>query len=650
MKEKSPASSVKAASVARAWKSERQQILIVDDREENLFALKNVLQEIDADVVTAISGNDALRLSLNHDFALAILDVQMPGMDGYELAEFLRSDEHTARVPIVFLSAIHRDQAHVFRGFAAGAVDYITKPFEPRILLGKVKVFLELDQQKRELRRQVELEKAKSRLENILLSMAEAVVVVSNERLVETVNAAALSLLGYERDELLGRSLVTFMPDAGSLLDPPSDGSDSAEEDTAFTARSPSGLVENLRSTWLAREGRAIPVLVSSSALRDAGGVTIGAVLVARDLTEITQVLEEQQQVLKTALDGFWVYDEQGRLLEVNDATSQMSGYSREELLAMSISDLEAVESADVIASRIARVAAQGHERFESRHKCKDGRIVDVEVSLTHNPDVGRFYAFVRDITDRKQAEATLYELNESLARSNNDLKQFAYIASHDLQAPLRVVAGYTELLAESYKGKLDDQADEYIACAVDGAKRMRELITDLLALSGVGMRGKPLEPTDCGEVVADVLRTLEEAADVAGAEIVVGDLPTVMADRIQLEQVFQNLIGNAIKFHVDAPPRVEITARRVGADWEICVSDNGVGVDPQFHERIFDAFHRLHGRGEFAGSGIGLAIVKKIVERHGGRIRVDSVLGQGARFIFTVSAVDNAGSQSASR
>ena len=248
-------------------------------------------------------------------------------------------------------------------------------------------------------------------------------------------------------------------------------------------------------------------------------------------------------------------------------------------------------------------------------------------------------WSIARDITERKRAEETLQQLNESLVRSNQELEQFAYVASHDLQEPLRMVASYTQLLAQRYEGKLDAKADKYIGYAVDGAKRMQGLINDLLAFSRVGTRGQEPVPCDGNEVVAEVLQDLEKVIEETGAEIVVGDVPAVMADRTQLRQVFQNLIGNAIKFSGDKAPRVEVTATRENGRCEICVADNGIGIDPQFHDRIFIIFQRLHERGKYPGSGLGLAIVKKIVERHGGEVQLESTPGQGSRFRFTLPA-----------
>ncbi len=236
-----------------------------------------------------------------------------------------------------------------------------------------------------------------------------------------------------------------------------------------------------------------------------------------------------------------------------------------------------------------------------------------------------------------QKGENQLRELNEELIRSNADLQQFAYVASHDLQEPLRMVASYTQLLARRYKGKLDADADEFIGYAVDGATRMQRLINDLLAYSRVTSQGKDFEEVDCDLLLEGVLSTLRLAIEENHAVVTHGTLPKVTADPGQLGPLFQNLVINAIKFHGAEPPKVHVSAERRDHEWVFSVRDNGIGVDPQYADRIFVIFQRLHNREEYPGTGIGLALCKKIVERHGGRIWVESEPGRGATFSFTL-------------
>ena len=249
-----------------------------------------------------------------------------------------------------------------------------------------------------------------------------------------------------------------------------------------------------------------------------------------------------------------------------------------------------------------------------------------------------RLLGVVMDITDRKQAEEALRKMSEELARSNKDLASFAHIASHDLQEPLRMVSSFMNLLQDRYKGQLDDKAQEYIGYAVDGATRMFALIRDLLAYSKVGDKSKALVPMDLVAVVnvvkADLKLTIEESNAVISAD----PLPTVVADEAQMRQLFQNLIGNAIKFRVkDRRPEVHIGARQEAGAWLFHVKDNGIGIPLEQQNRLFGVFQRLHTRGEYPGTGIGLAICKRIVERHGGKIWIESKDGKGSTFSFTL-------------
>ena len=257
------------------------------------------------------------------------------------------------------------------------------------------------------------------------------------------------------------------------------------------------------------------------------------------------------------------------------------------------------------------------------------GGALMVEVLLTpiHYRDRKVLHVVWRDISERKRLEARQQKLLEELSRSNTELEQFASIASHDLQEPLRMVNSYVQLLARRYKGKLDASADEFIHYAVDGTRRMQQLIEDLLAYSRVGRSDGRRVRTDCRVVLEMVLWNLSLALEDQKAEVVVGPMPEVMADETQLTQLFQNLIGNALKFHSEASPKIQLAARKSedGAAWVFAVQDNGIGIPPEARERVFEIFKRLHGRGKYPGSGLGLAICRRIVERHGGRIWVES-------------------------
>jgi PAS domain S-box-containing protein len=359
------------------------------------------------------------------------------------------------------------------------------------------------------------------------------------------------------------------------------------------------------------------------------------------------------REVIEAAPDAIVIVTATGAIDLVNRQAELLFGYGRDELLGQSIELLIPERFRARHGDHRAHYAIHPQTRpmgvgldLSGRHR--DGHEFPVEISLSPMWPGGEFLvtAVIRDLTDRKRTERQLRQTADllaqqtaELARPNEELERFAYIASHDLQEPLRMVASYTQLLARRYRGKLDADADEFIGYAVSGANRMQQLIRDLLEYSRVGTRGAAFEPVDCDDLLATVIDDLGAAIAESGATIAVGDLPTVSADRSQLRQIFQNLIENALKYRSAAPPVVRIDARRERDDWHVVVRDNGIGIGPEYAERIFVIFQRLHTQAEYPGTGIGLAICKKIVERHGGRIWVESVVGEGATFHFTLPA-----------
>jgi PAS domain S-box-containing protein len=335
-----------------------------------------------------------------------------------------------------------------------------------------------------------------------------------------------------------------------------------------------------------------------------------------------------------------------GRFVRINQRFCDIVGYTQDEMLARTFQKITHPEDLDsdlVYAQQVLAGEIRTYTK-EKRYIHKNGGPVwvNLTVSLVRGPS-GKpqyFIAVVEDITWRKEAEQELARRAADLARSNADLEQFAYVASHDLQEPLRIVTSYLQLLEQRYDDQLDDDAREFIGFAVDGAARMKTLINDLLSYSRVGTRGKEFEPTDCEAVLRQALANLAKTIEEQSAVVTHDGLPTVMGDYSQLGQLFQNLIANAIKFRGETAPRVHIAAERNDREWFFCVKDNGIGFEQQFAERIFVIFQRLHGRSEYPGTGIGLAICKRIVERHGGRIWAESEAGKGARFFFTIPVI----------
>jgi PAS domain S-box-containing protein len=348
--------------------------------------------------------------------------------------------------------------------------------------------------------------------------------------------------------------------------------------------------------------------------------------------------------LLEAAPDAMVVVDEAGAIVLVNVQTEKQFGYRRDELIGRKVTEIIPSGFAErLVADKLrspeealAQVIGAGIELTALR---RDGREFPIEIMLSplETPDGTHITAAIRDISVRKAAEADLIDKIAELKRSNEELSQFAYIASHDLQEPLRMVSSYTQLLAQRYAGRLDADADDFIAFAVDGATRMQRLIQDLLAYSRTGTKRMDVLLVSSEHALDRALINLAGAIEGSGAKVTRDPLPKVHADETQLVQLFQNLIGNALKYRNANTPTVHVSAAQKRGLWQFSVKDNGIGIEPQYHDRIFGKFQRLHNRNEFSGTGIGLAICRKIVERNGGEISVTSKLGRGSTFRFSL-------------
>jgi PAS domain S-box-containing protein len=333
-----------------------------------------------------------------------------------------------------------------------------------------------------------------------------------------------------------------------------------------------------------------------------------------------------------------------GAIVDANEAAERFYGWPVDSLRRMCMTDIN-ILPVEQVHAEMASALHDGRDHFFFRHRLACGAVRDVEVRTGPIDDQNRplLYSIIHDVTQRKLAEQALVDTLQDLERSNAELEQFAYIASHDLQEPLRMVTSYLGLIRRRYDQVLDDSGREFIGYAVDGAHRMQTLINDLLVYSRVGRLGRPFGEVDLGAVMDGVRATLRISLDDSGAVLTCGPLPVVTGDDQELLRLFQNLIGNAIKYsRPEEPPRIDIQARRDGRTWRITVTDNGIGIPPEFTGRIFLIFQRLHNRTEYSGTGIGLAVCKKIVEHHQGAIGVTSVPGEGSAFWFTLPAMED--------
>ena len=491
------------------------------------------------------------------------------------------------------------------------------------------------------------LAQMEGRYRGLLEAAPDAMVVVNQAGEIVLLNVQAEKQFGYKRDELLGQKVKNLIPEgfAERLI---ADGTRSAAEALAQQIGTGIELIGRRK------DGSEFPIELMLSPLESAEGILVTAAIrniSVRKAAEkhLGQMESRYRGLLEAAPDAMVVVNQAGEIVLLNVQAEKQFGYKRDELLGQKVKNLipegfaERIV-ADALRSAEDALAQQIGTGIELIGRRKNGSEFPLELMLSplESAEGILVTAAIRDITTRKKGEADLLNKMEELNRSNEELGQFAYIASHDLQEPLRMVASYTQLLSRRYKGKLDSDADEFIAFAVDGAGRMQRLIQDLLTYSRVGTKGQDLLETSSEEALQHALTNLRGAIEASGALVTHDPLPIVAADEMQLIQLFQNLVGNAIKYQSPGVPKVHISAiQNGGKKWIFSVKDNGLGIDPQYFEKIFGMFQRLHKREEFAGTGIGLAICKKIVERHGGSIAVESEPGKGSTFSFALAGIE---------
>ena len=472
------------------------------------------------------------------------------------------------------------------------------------------------------------LRESEQRFRSVAETAADAIISINSEGRIIAWNPAAGRIFGHGEEEVLGKDVTLLMPERYR---------DAHKTGLARHMDGPGRLeVQAAEFSGLHADGHEFPLELSLARWEMDGQPFFTAIL--RDATERKRVEENlrfTQFSMESAGDAIFWMNPDGRIFFVNDSACRYLGFSRDELTRMTVRDINPTYTRESWEEFWKTLKVRKTMRFETTHQDKDGILHPVEITANYLMYEGREYdfAFVRDVSERKAAE-------EKIERSNQELQQFAYVASHDLQEPLRMVTSYLELLKRRFGDQLDGMAVEFLDYAVDGSRRMQTLIRDLLEYSRIETKGAGFEEIDLEKILALTLDNLAATIAESGATITHDTLPTLRADGGQMTRLFQNVLGNAIKYRKpDVAPSIRLTVEKDGGTWVIGIADNGIGIEDKHFDCIFGVFQRLHGRDEYEGTGIGLAICKKIVERHEGWIDVQSEAGVGTTFFIHLPA-----------
>ena len=488
---------------------------------------------------------------------------------------------------------------------------------------------IELEMQNAELRRiQLELQEARDKYLNLYDFAPTGYFTLDHNSLIVDVNLAGSKLLGSEKHRLIGAQFTSSI-------------SPDSQDAFYFHSREvlKTGIKGNCELKMLKADGTLFHAQVISMAVPEKDGSINQCRTAVIDISERKMAEETQQAIIKTALDGFWICNLEGKFLEVNDSYCKMTGNTRKELLEMSIQDVEAVESSEETMRRIKKIVAQGSDRFETRHKRKDGKFIDIEISVNYfNIGEGQMFVFVRDITERKHAQQALERLSQQLQAKVSELEAFSYGIAHDLRSPLVSIEGFSRLLLEDIQNQKAENVQEDINLLESSVKKMQDFLTKTLEYSRSGQMIKRTKDVSLSEIVKEVNTEFNEQISTIGATVSIAKtFPKICVDRSRIKEVLTNLIQNSINYRDKTVPlKIEIGHYLSENVTVFFVRDNGPGIDASEAEKVFALFYRGTADGE--GSGIGLAIVKKIIEAHGGRIWVQQGQPQkGTTMCFTL-------------
>ena len=611
-------------------KTEKLNILIVDDKVTNLYALEQMLIKPDRNIISAVNGREALNKVLNVDISLIILDVQMPEMDGFEIAQILKSNKRTRDIPIIFASAEKKDHHFVMKGFEEGALDYLQKPLDKEITEAKVSVLLKLHLQKKELiQKNAVLEKYGLLINN----SADIICIINADTLkFEEVNNAFYRLTGYNAEEVKGSSLLFYLTE--DFRDKIQKLSKDVKEQLSFETQV---YTKKHAIKWFHWK------IVNKNGLWFSN---------ARDITETKEVEEIKNYltaVVKQSNDAIYLLNPQGNIISWNEGAEKIYEFSEREALNMKIWNIVPeflMNEAQEVINKV--MNGQEVQFLETKRINKFGKIIDVLFSASVVKDLDNILKSIaiteKDITEQKRAQLEISELNSHLKKNvsqleviNEELESFSYSVSHDLRAPLRAINGYAQIILEEYEADFDQELKRLFGVIQKNATKMGLLIDDLLAFSKLGRKEVVKVKIDINDMVKQVIREMQESIN-EHMTINIKPLLEAEGDYTLIYQAFVNLISNAIKYSSKKDsPEIEINAFESEDEYVYYVKDNGSGFNMEYAEKLFGVFQRLHGDNEFEGTGVGLAIVKRVILKHRGRVWAASEVDKGATFYFSL-------------
>lgn len=608
--------------------NKRVNILIVDDKTSNIYALENMLASPSRNFFQATNGKDALKIVLNEEISLIILDVQMPSMDGFEVAKIIKSNKRTKDIPIIFASAEKKERESMMKGFEEGATDYLFKPLDKEITEAKVAVLLKLHLQKKEL---VQKNLTLERYALLINNSADMICIINTTTLkFEEVNNASFPLLGYTPEEIIGTSLLFYLIE---------------EEHYTINKLIREGRDTFSFETQIYDKQRAIKWfhwnIVSKKGLWFAN---------ARDITaakEVEEIKNYLAAVVKQSNDAIYLHDPEGKIISWNEGAEVNYGFSESEALNMKIWNIVPnflLEETQEVINTILR--GEQIQALETKRITKYGKIIDVVFSASVITDSNNALKSVaiteRDITKQKKSELEIYNLNSDLTRNvaqleviNNELESFSHSISHDLRAPLRAINGYANIIQDEYKAQFDDELTRLFQIIQNNAKRMGVLIDGLLDFSKLGRKEVKKSSINVNDMVTQVLKEMSHLIQ-PHTKIEIADLGYVEGDYTLIYQCFVNLVSNALKYSSKkAEPLIEIGSIANENEFVYFVKDNGAGFNMDYVDKLFGVFQRLHTDEDFEGTGVGLGIVKRIVAKHGGKVWAEGKIDEGATFYF---------------